>query len=102
VHGVDQTPEGLGAAGVYRDGVACFESGAFLTGVCGGFGVGVDDLEYSPYFVSMAARMAVTEAPELKSKIASRPTSMQIWQPIPWGSHWVTMPFAARDFTKQS
>jgi hypothetical protein len=96
VHGVEQTPEGLSAAGVYRDGAA------FLTGVCGGFGVGVDVRKYSPYFFSIAARMEVTEAPELKSSIASRPTSMQIWQPMPWGSHAVTMPLAARDFTKQS
>ena len=103
VNGVEQTPEGLFPPGVYRDGAAFFAGAAgFAAGVAGGCGVGVDDGKLPPYRFSIAVRIAVTDAPELNSSIASRPTSMQIAQPMPCASHSVTLPLAARDFTKQS
>ena len=54
------------------------------------------------HFFSFAARMSLTEAPEAYICIASRATSMQIPHVMPWGSHDVTSPLAARDETKQS
>ncbi len=51
---------------------------------------------------SIDVRIADTDAPFSKSVIASRATSMQIVQPMPWVSHSVIRPLAARDFTKQS
>ena len=66
-----------------------------------GRGVGVDDGNSDAYFLSMAARIAVGFEPELNNVIASRATSIHTAQPIPWESHSLTRPSAARDFTKQ-
>jgi hypothetical protein len=68
----------------------------------GGFGVGVDEGNRDPYLLSIAARIVVGVAPVLNMTIASRATSRQIVQPMPWVSHSVTRPLAARDLMKHS
>lgn len=67
----------------------------------GAAGVGVELGYTESYLLLIAPWMSRTEAPRACICIASRATSRQWVQVMPWVSHDSTAPFGARDPTKQ-